>query len=182
MSQLAACYTCFRRPGPDEWISEFVLSSWHLNCFIRRSCGISLAGAATSIIFVVTNMYLCLSWQNTSFVMTKVCLPRQNVCHDKIMFVGTKVLLRQKTCYVFVVTKISLSGQNYVVTEICLLQQKFCCDKHSFVMIKDMFCCDKHVFVETKLSWRRKWYLWQLLPMIVVDCWQWPFPVFFFCS
>ena len=101
MSQLVACYTCFWRPGLDEWISGFVLSSWCLKGFIRSSCGISLAEAATSIIFVMTNMYMCLSWQNTSFVMTKVCLPRQNVCRDKIMFVVTEVLSRQKTCVCF---------------------------------------------------------------------------------
>jgi len=71
---------------------------------------VSLARAATSIIFVATNM--CLLQQN-SFVMIKVCLPRQNfcrdkrhvlswqthVCRDKSMLVMTKLLSRQNdTC------------------------------------------------------------------------------------
>ena len=43
-----------------------------------------------------------LSRQNTSFVATKVCLPRQNVCHDKILFVAAN------TC--FVVTKMILGA------------------------------------------------------------------------
>ena len=42
---------------------------------------LSLAGAATSIIFVVTN---------TSFVPTKVCLSLQNLCRNKITFLATK--------------------------------------------------------------------------------------------
>jgi len=51
----------------------------------------SLAGAAaTSIIFVMTST--CLLHQNV-FVATKVCLPRQKLCHDKIMFVATKMIL-----------------------------------------------------------------------------------------
>ena len=46
-----------------------------------------------------------LSWQNTSFVATKVCLSQQNFCHNKIMFVVTKVLSWQN---IFVATKIIL--------------------------------------------------------------------------
>ena len=50
---------------------------------------LSLAGAATSIIFVATK-FLRLSQQNTSSVATKV-LSRQNyVCRDKHTFVATK--------------------------------------------------------------------------------------------
>jgi len=54
--------------------------------------GLSLAGTATSIFFAATKVLLwqttCLSRQNTSSVVTIVCLPWQNVCHDKIMFVA----------------------------------------------------------------------------------------------
>ena len=57
-----------------------------------------------------------LSWQNTSFVVTKVGLPQQNFCHTKI---------------VFVVTKVSLSRQN------------FWCDKIMFVVTKDVFVMTK---------------------------------------
>ena len=51
-------------------------------------------------IFVATNTTIFL----TCFVATKVSLSRQNFCHDKNMFVATKVLSRQKAC--FVATKI----------------------------------------------------------------------------
>ena len=73
-------------------------------------CSLSLVGAATSIIFVATNM--CLSWQNTSFVVTKVCLSQQNYvytfvatkdvfCCDKHVFVATNICWQN----FFVVTK-----------------------------------------------------------------------------
>ena len=49
--------------------------------------------------------------KNTSSVATKVCLLRQNFCHDKI--VCRTLLLQQKTC--FVATKVSLLWQKYVM-------------------------------------------------------------------
>ena len=100
--------------------------------------------------FVVTST--CLLRENTSFVRTKVSLPGQNVCQQKIMFVMTKYCCRNKV-------------------NTCLSWQKFCCDKHTFVKTKDVFCHDKHVSVATKVSLlqqnlsRQKWYLWQLLPI-----------------
>ena len=75
---------------------------------------LSSAGAATSIIFVATNTWQPLDCRDkhlivatkdvfchdkrrkTSFVTAKVCLPRENFCRDKIMFVATKHLSRQK--------------------------------------------------------------------------------------
>ena len=71
--------------------------------------------------FVVTNTGLL--QQNTPFVMTKVCLPQQNSCHDKIMFVMTKYFWRNKHH-----------------------------DKHSFVTTRDAFCCNKNMFVMTKVT------------------------------
>ena len=66
------------------------LSSYTYFCRDQLTFLLSLAGAATSIIFVATlNTCLCLSRQNTSFVATEVCLSRQNyVCHDKTHFSG----------------------------------------------------------------------------------------------
>ena len=60
---------------------------------------LSLAGAATSIIFVATKV---LSIQNTSFVATKVCFLRQTLVATKLYFVATKIwcLSRQK-CYLW---------------------------------------------------------------------------------
>ena len=56
---------------------------------------------------------MCLLWQNMSFVMTKVCLLQQNICHDKHR---TACLSRQKFCrnkHNFVTTKV-LSRQAYL--------------------------------------------------------------------
>ena len=73
---------------------------------LTQTCVLSLAGAATSIIFVTTKVLswqtyllskqlfvmtnMCLLWQNTSFVLTKMC------CHDKT-FVATNVFLWRQT-------------------------------------------------------------------------------------
>ena len=79
--------------------------------------------------------------EKPSFVATKVCLPRRNLCRDKIMFVAfaTKdVFCSDK--HVFVVTKVSLSRlsrQNYV----CRVRDK-----------RRVFSSDKHMFVATKVS------------------------------
>ena len=76
---------------------------------------VPLAGAAISIIFLATNA--CLSRQNTSFVVTKVCLvatklclSRQKFCRDKHTFVATKDVFCRKIMFVatnktFVATK-----------------------------------------------------------------------------
>ena len=65
---------------------------------------------------------ILLSWQNMSFVATKVSLSRQKFCRDKII------------CY-----------------DKCLSQQIVGLGKHTFVTTKNVFCHDKHVFVSTKL-------------------------------
>ena len=105
------------------------------------------------------------SRQNTSFVATKVCLPLQNFCRHKIIFVATKYfcrdktfvatstcirLSRQQTC--FVPTNTCLSRQNYVCRYKYLSQKtRVCRDMHTFVATKDVICCDEHVFVATKI-------------------------------
>ena len=71
------------------------------------------------------------------FVATNIC---HTFCHDKNMFVRTKVL----------------SWQAY-----------FCRDKRRVLSPQTHVCHDKHVFVVTKLLSWQKWYLWQLPPMIV---------------
>ena len=94
-----------------------------------QPCSLSLAGAATSVIFVMTKKKF----------MTKICSPQQNFRHNKIMFVVTK-------CFCFNTT--------FVMTNICtcLSRQFFCRDKHAFVATKHVFCHNKHVFVATKVS------------------------------
>ena len=96
----------------------------------------------TNIIFVATKVlsHQAFSlWQNTSFVMTKVCLSRQN----------------------FVTTNMCLSWQVFVATKI------FCHDKHNFVVTNVLlqqayFCHNKrHVLLQ------QTWCLWHLPPMIL---------------
>ena len=107
-----------------------------------------------------------LSWQNGSFVTTKVCLSWQNFCCKKHIFVATNtVLSRQNFCcdkLIFIVTNMCSSWQNrsFVATKLCLLQQNCCHDRHMFVaenicrdkcfVATKIFCHDKHNFVTTK--------------------------------
>ena len=114
-----------------------------------------------------------------SFVTTKICLPQQNFCPDKIMFCHDKIFLSwqtQKLCHdkhTFVVTKDEFCHDKHVycykrisvVTKFRLRQNYVCRDK-TFVTTKYVFCHDKHMFVTIKLLLQQKWYLWQLLPMI----------------
>ena len=74
---------------------------------------LSLAGAATSIIFVATNMGL--SRQKNVF------------CGDESMLVATK--------HIFAATKNSCAKLTFVATPL-LSRQKFCCGKHTFVATK----------------------------------------------
>ena len=75
---------------------------------------------------------LALAFVPTSFVPTKVCLPRQNFCLDKIMFVAIKL------CNMFLATKV-LSRQAY-----------FCHDKRHVLSRQTRVCRDKS-FVATKM-------------------------------
>ena len=134
----------------------------------RQYANISLAGAATSIIFVATTVlsrqtrvcrdntrlssrqkYAC---RDKTFIATKLFLSRQNI------FVETKdVFCRDKHVSLplqgFVGTKLCFSRQIFVATKVCLSRPT-------------RVCRDKHTFVATKHLSRQKLYLWQLSPMI----------------
>ena len=84
---------------------------------------LSLAGAATSIIFVATNR---------SFVATKVCFSRQNFCHDKIMYVATNHLSRQ-------ISNICLSRQAYF----CRDKRRVSLDKSMLVFVAIKVCLSR---------------------------------------
>ena len=115
----------------------------------------------------------CLSWQNISFVATKVCVSWQtSCCHDKHTFVTTKgMFLLQQTHFVgvvllrqiFVATKVLYM---HFVTYVILSCQKFCRNKR-------IFCCDKRCILSQQkcLSWQnlsqQKWSLRQLPSVIV---------------
>ena len=131
--------------------------------------GLSLAGAATSIIFDATKVLsrqkmslginTCLSWQK--FVMTNILLSWQMhtfVVTDRwssrqnTSFVVPKICLLRQTCIccdkhvfnvvnVFVATNIC-RDKGFVATSIILLRQKFSCNKHTFVTAKNVFCHD----------------------------------------
>ena len=105
----------------------------------KREKQLSLTGAALSIIFVMTKV-----WIRQTHVMTKHIF-----CHDKSMLIMTKLLSWQNA------TNTCLSWQNYacidkitfVATNIChtcVVTKTFCHDRHIFVVTKDMFCRDKN--------------------------------------
>ena len=95
----------------------------------NRGRELSLAGAATSIIFVTTKV-----------VSRHTCLSQQTYfCRNKS----------------FVVTNICCDKHNFTATNILSLQAYFCHDKHVFVSTKHIFCHDKSMLVATKLlSWQ----------------------------
>ena len=95
---------------------------------------LSLVRAATSIIFVTTKVLSqCLSQQNMSFFKTKICLSWQKFCCNKTMFVTT--------------------NKTFVMTNICH-------NKHNYVRTK-------HVFCRNKIMLQQKLCLWQFPPMIL---------------
>ena len=106
-------------------LSTCCYKHWDLNP--RR---VSLAGAATSILFVTTNT--CLSQQNTSFVVTKVCLPGQNLCCNKnTLFCCGKMFGHNKHTFVMTKDVFRRNEHMFVVTIMCLLWQKFCRNKNN---------------------------------------------------
>ena len=99
--------------------------------------------------FVMTNM--CLSRQNMSFVATEVCLSWQMFCHDK------PVLLQENICH-----------DKYLSRQIILSWQMFCCDKHTFVATKHIFCCDK------SMSWQSYELSVRVVAVVLTRCgWRW---------
>ena len=138
---------------------------------------LSLAGAAPSTIFVVTKLLsrqTHLSWQNTSFVATKVYLLRQNFCHDKIMFVTTKYFLTTNICHdkhMFVMMKVLLWQAYFCQDKRCVLSWQTCVfhNKSKLVMTNLLLSWQNMCFVMTNMCLclsQQKRYLWQLLPMI----------------
>ena len=73
------------------------------------------------------------------FATTKLCLPRQNFCRVKIMFVMTNIC-RNK--HVLVTTKVSLSWQSVCSNKIMFVATNICRDKS---------------FVPTKICVGKKW-------------------------
>ena len=142
----------FQKNSSDQFIDCSPVDDWI----------ISLAGAATSIIFVTTKVLSrqtrcdktqSLSWQKCArcdkvmfvatnmcflhnFVATKVLSWQVYFCHDKHMLVMTKHVKSLNFCHnkiMFVATKV-LSWQNIFSCG------KFCHNRHIFVTTKDVFC------------------------------------------
>ena len=148
---------------------------------------LSLVGAATSIIFVATNIFvvtntcLCLSQHKTrlllrqmyachdkSFVTTNIFLSWQNLYCDKHMLLATSLFLSRQTRVcgdkTVVATNMCLSGQIFVATKLVSQQKYFVVTN---VTASILLSQQKMCFVVTNmcLSWQ-KWYLWQLLPIL----------------
>ena len=84
---------------------------------------------------------------------TRLLLRQKYACCDKIMFVATKLLLRQ----IFVATNIILSQQTFHRNKLTFVATpNVCRDKHVFVGTNIIlsqqayFCRDKHVFCRDK--------------------------------
>ena len=111
-SELSSLYRPFHRPRQTI-----------PSCGDRLRVCLSLVGAATSVIFVVTKHVFC---RNKSMLAVTKLLSRQNyVCHSKIFFAQTCVCHDKS----FVATGILLSWQKNVLSwETCI-----CCDKSKLV-------------------------------------------------
>ena len=108
-----------------------------------RASVFSMAGAATSIVFVVTKHVFC--HDKNMLVATNMCF-----CHNKSMLAATKKHAATEPCLsrqIFVATKV------FVMPKIFLSRQTFCRnkDKHTSVATKDVLCRDKRTFVATEI-------------------------------
>ena len=107
------------------------------------SLGISLAGAATSIIFVAIKV---LSRQPCVCVCrdkTRLLSRQKYACRDKIMFVAANTCTFVSTKGVFL--RVCRDKSKLVATKIMFVATNICRDKN-------MFCRrDKHNFVATKM-------------------------------
>ena len=120
-------------PGPAEVYQRGLTSV----VVFPRTGLLSLAGAATSIIFVATKFFWGL---DNVFVATK-----QVFCRDKSMVVATKLLSKQNI--------FSLSRQNMSFVAIKLWKYHFCPDK-SFVATN--MCLSRQMFVGTNVILSRQ--------------------------
>ena len=143
------CVSLLRWPF---YFQHAYVSHCYVDPFISNMPWVSLVGAATSIIFVATEVYIY------------VCLLWQTFCCDKIMFVVTKLLWQQ---FFFVLTNTCLSRQAYFCRDkgcVCFLQQTRVCHKCSVTtkihLSQQNFRRNKHTFVVIKMI------LWLLQPMI----------------
>ena len=141
-----------------------------------------MAGAATCIIFVVTKFChdkhvftmtnMCLSWQNMSFVATKVYQKYAcTSCSDKKKKIMTELCLSRQS--IFVAINICLDKHVFVTTKLLSWQAYFYCNKEAF-------CCDKCVHHDKSklvmiklLSWQNyvchdKYLSWQKYVMTKV--------------
>ena len=99
---------------------------------------ISLAGAAKSIIFVVTKHSFCRD-RSMLVIMAKVLSWQAYFCHDKTCLLSWQ--------------KYACHDKTVVMTNTCFVSTNICQDK-SFVVTK-LFCHDIHNFVVTKVLSRQ---------------------------
>ena len=108
-------------------------------------CKLSLAGSATSIIFVATKVLSQQSWQTCVYRdKTRLLSWQKYACHDK---------------HIFVMTNICCNKHNFAVTK-----HVFCRDESMLVATKrlqKMCFIATNMCVTTKLLSWQKWYLWQ---------------------
>ena len=133
----------------------------HIKCsshrHMRWCCGLSLAGAATSIILIATKVWLSRQKKKLLrqkyfiatkplsrqiFLATNIILSRQTrVCRYK-----TRLLSRQKyACHVktFVATNTCLLRQRFVATKVLSRRAYFCRDKRRLLLWQRQVCRNK---------------------------------------
>ena len=131
--------------------SRVSLSQGWSFAWVQSFCAMCLllAGAGTSVIFVMTNILSqqrCVFHNKHVFVMTKHVF-----CHDKSMLGVTKLLLWQNyVCHdkSFIVTDICHNKHMFLVTKAFSQQAYFCWDKRHVLSWQTHVCCDKSMHVE----------------------------------
>ena len=101
---------------------------------ISFDCGLSLAGAATTIIFAAT----------------KVLSRQTGVCRDKARLLSRQAFLSRKTYFI---TKIFSRDKSYVPARIFLSRQKTCFVATNACLSWKKFCCDKNDACGSSHQW-----------------------------
>ena len=156
MPAWASCSTFCSKITQSTQI-HFLCNPFSAPC--KKTYILPLAGAATSIIFVATNVllqqntllllqkYACHDKPNyvccdEAFVVTNIILLQQTFCRGKLTFVGTNICLSQQIfCHN---KKYAHHNKTFVTTNVCITTN--ICNDKSFVRTK-IFCHDKHSFV-----------------------------------
>ena len=118
-----------------------------MSCVSSSTTMVSLVGAATSIIFVATEVY----HDKHMFVVTKHVF-----CHDKSMLVATKLCFSRQN--IFFATKLLAQqvlnvcpSKSFVATSLLLLWQTRVCHDKTHLLSRQKYACHDKTFVAMKM-------------------------------